>query len=159
MSESAVAVAVTQTVAKSELIRAEMEAIQDEFGCLKPESVVERARDEDSVLHGYFIWDDTEAARMFRVAQAQMLIRRVKIEILRTTKQEEKKIAIETTRAYVSPPSIRGGASYIQVERAMEDEALREDLLSQAKRELLAYREKYRQLSELSVVWHAIESI
>ena len=51
-------------------------------GLLRPAAVVEAARDESSPLHGAFCWDDTKAAELYRLDQAQRLIRsfRVKIE-------------------------------------------------------------------------------
>lgn len=49
-------------------------------GRLDPADVVEAARDPASPLHGYFEWDDTEAARQHRLGQARQLIRRIKIE-------------------------------------------------------------------------------
>ena len=50
-------------------------------GLLRPQAVVDAARPEDSPLHGAFCWDDTEAARLYRLDQAQRLIRSFKIEI------------------------------------------------------------------------------
>ena len=50
-------------------------------GILTPAAVVEAARDPKSVLHSHFTWDDTEAAKMHREAQARALIRSVKVEI------------------------------------------------------------------------------
>lgn len=58
-------------------IQQALEAIRlaDPAGLLHPEAVVEAAKDEASVLHSRFEWDDTKAAAAHRLAQAAHLIR------------------------------------------------------------------------------------
>jgi hypothetical protein len=58
-----------------------LEALRDQDGILRPESVVAAAKDPASPLHNYFTWDDVEAAHKYRLDQARALIRSVKIEI------------------------------------------------------------------------------
>ena len=43
-------------------------------GKLKPEFVVNDAKDKDHLLHNYFIWDNTEAGKKYRLCQARDLI-------------------------------------------------------------------------------------
>lgn len=50
-------------------------------GRLTPEAVVKEAEDPSSPLHGEFVWDNTEAARLYRLQQARQLIRVVKVEV------------------------------------------------------------------------------
>ena len=56
----------------------EIRELENEEGRLTAETVVERARSENSTLHGYFDWDDKEAADKWRLEQAGQLIRRVR---------------------------------------------------------------------------------
>ena len=49
---------------------------------LLPEDVVAAAADPKHVLHDYFEWDDSEAARLYRLDQARALIREVKVTIV-----------------------------------------------------------------------------
>lgn len=53
-------------------------------GRITPERVVEAASEVTHPLHDFFEWDDSEAARRFRITQARTLIVRVKVEY-RTT--------------------------------------------------------------------------
>ena len=53
-------------------------------GRLNPEDVVDAARNPNSSLHSYFTWDDTEAAAAFRLQEARALIKRVKVNVVRT---------------------------------------------------------------------------
>jgi len=50
-------------------------------GELTPELVLERARQEDSPLHGHFTWDQAKAAYERNLDQARSLIRSVKVVI------------------------------------------------------------------------------
>lgn len=61
---------------------AEQLRLLEKDGRLDPADVVEAARNPDSILHGYFEWDDSEAAKQHRLGQARQLIRRVKIEVV-----------------------------------------------------------------------------
>lgn len=67
-----------------------LKAIKDELaglmsdGRLQPEDVVEAARNPNSSMHSYFTWDDTEAAAAFRLQEARALIKRVKVDVVRS---------------------------------------------------------------------------
>lgn len=58
-----------------------LHAIYEREGSLKPSVIVKDARKKTSPLHGYFTWDDTEAAREHRLWQARQVIKRVRITI------------------------------------------------------------------------------
>lgn len=55
----------------------ELIAKSDPDGLLRPEVVVAKASVEESPLHSFFLWDDSEAAHRFRLSQARQLIRTV----------------------------------------------------------------------------------
>jgi hypothetical protein len=48
---------------------------------IDPEDVVDVAKDPSHPLHDAFEWDDTEAARQYRLEQARYLIRAVRIVV------------------------------------------------------------------------------
>jgi hypothetical protein len=50
---------------------------------LNERDVLADAEDAASPMHGYFEWDDTAAAHRWRIAQAQELIRRVRVTVTR----------------------------------------------------------------------------
>jgi hypothetical protein len=61
----------------------ELERIRDENGGqLRPEGVVEAARDPGSPLHDCFEWDDTRAGEKFRRIQASALIRSIRVLVV-----------------------------------------------------------------------------
>lgn len=64
-------------------IREELHSLMSE-GRLRPEDVVDAARNPNSALHSYFTWDDSEAAVAYRLQEARALIKRVKVDVVRS---------------------------------------------------------------------------
>ena len=64
-----------------ELIREELLKLQDETGRLTPSLVLSAAKDPQNPLHKHFEWDDSVAARKYRIDQARALIRQVSLVI------------------------------------------------------------------------------
>lgn len=61
-------------------IEGALDVIHQRDGHITPQAVVAEAGDEDSPLHSHFEWDDSKAAGGYRLWQARMLIKSVKIE-------------------------------------------------------------------------------
>lgn len=91
---------------------------RDGGGRLTPEAVVEDAKDEKSPLHRHFEWDDSEAARKYRLGQARDLIRRVKIE-RRVTYRE-----IPTPRYVRDPAADSKEQGYVNVATIRDEKEL-----------------------------------
>jgi hypothetical protein len=62
---------------KPDVVGRELARIRKEHGGIKPEVVIDEARDETSPLHPVFTWDDSKAAHEYRLWQARALIRAV----------------------------------------------------------------------------------
>jgi hypothetical protein len=130
-------------------------------GVISPRSVIEVAKSEDHPLHDYFLWDDTAAANRYRLNQAALLIRRIKIDIIKPAR-EPKNIKIETTREFPSLSKLRGkenAGSYVALEKVMTNDGMKSDLIETAKQELIAIKKKYQTLVEFTKVWQAIDSL
>lgn len=93
-----------------------LQSIYTEHGVLTPDLVVEVASDPEHVLHGRFVWDDTEAARRFRLVQASGLIRSVHVKIDRGEDSDPVRV-----RAFVADREIG-----LATAKAVEDEELLE---------------------------------
>lgn len=121
-------------------------------GILKAEDVVEFAKDPDTELHSKFTWDDDEASHQWRLLQARNIIR---VSVI-----YEKKIN-QTIKAFVSlkDDRLEDGGGYRLMARVLGDKDMRERLLLQAKEELMDFKEKYSDLTELSSVFEAIDKI
>ena len=91
-------------------------------GVLKVEDVLREARDETSILHRHFEWDDSEAAEQYRKQQARALIQRCKISLVETDPVR--------VRAFVSLPTDReNGGGYRLTSEVLGDESMKEELL------------------------------
>ncbi len=133
---------------------AELERIRSKHrGQLRPEHVLSEAESESSPLHSRFCWDDTEAARRFRMMEAQVIIRLAVIVL-----QGEGGKDIEV-RAYTSLDEDRGKLGYRATVDVLGDKALRALMLGTALRELAALEQKHRHLSELAAVWKEADKV
>jgi hypothetical protein len=118
-------------------------------GVLRPEDVVEFARNPKSELHRHFEWNDTEAAAAYRLVQARQIIR-VRVTLLDTGDGEE------TVRAYVSlyPPA-RG---YEETADTLATKRGRRDLILKLLDRMQAIATSYK-LPELAPITRAIASV
>lgn len=63
-------------------VKMALDALARVHGVVTPEHVVDAARDPESPLHGYFEWDDVEAAEAHRRDQARALLRSWRIRVV-----------------------------------------------------------------------------
>lgn len=118
-------------------------------GNLTPAALVDASRAEDAPLHGEFEWDDGVAAEAYRRTQAGYLIRSIEVVVERGS---------EPVRAYL-PVHLEQDCGYVPIQRVMEKPVLVDQALSDAKREMVAFRRKYARLSELAGVMRAIDEV
>ena len=91
-------------------------------GMLLIDDVLEEAKDENSILHKHFEWDDSEAADQYRRQQARALIQKCRIQLVET-----EPVSI---RAFVSLPTDRGaGGGYRLTSEVVSDANMKEELL------------------------------
>ncbi len=112
----------------------------DPDGLVRPEAVVEAARDEASPLHPYFEWDDTEAAHQYRLVQARKLIVRVGVT---RVEQPPKYVNVVITR-----PDGSARRGYVPTERAVVDPDLFAQVCADARRGIAAYRARLSAFTE-----------
>lgn len=128
-----------------------LEQLRQQHGHLPPEVVVAAAQAPASPIHRAFEWDDTKAADAYRLAQAAQLIRAVVIEMDATH-------APVVVRAFVSVTGDDTARTYQGIQEVLRHDAMRDELLRAAGRELGAWRRKYEVLAELSAVFEAIDA-
>lgn len=121
---------------KAEIYGKRLSEIEAE-GELTAELVVEDARNLESPLHDFFDWDDTFAAKQWRLHQARILIG--SIEIVRIDKPQE------TTRAYHFVTE-----KYVSSEKVFSNNDLKEQVINNALIELEGWARRYEQYKELA---------
>lgn len=128
----------------------ELDALYQKHGSLKPDLVVEWAREHpDSELHGRFEWNNTQAAHKYRLMQARQIITEVEVVYPDGS----------TRQVYVSPVEQRGDAGYSTLVEVISDEERRLRFLRQAVKEYRSIGLKYMDLVELSDVRAALDRV
>lgn len=114
---------------------------------VKPEMIVAAAQDSNSELHKCFEWDDTEAARKYRIIQAGNLVRNLVI-VESKEKSEPQQIRVMYT-------SQDGG--YKQTKLILQNPDEYETLKARAMAELIAIKNKYSMILELKEIFDLID--
>lgn len=133
---------------------AEVRAIYERTGgAALASDVLTEARRPDSALHPLFEWDDTVAAAAYRLAQAEALIRRIRVEILPSGSTVPVRV-----RAYIATRGLRGAAmasgdpeiadappgSYTAIEHVAGRSAYEASVISSIAADLRRLEYKYR---------------
>lgn len=119
-------------------------------GTVTPTDLLQHARASNSPLHEAFEWDDAAAAEQHRLEQAGQILRFLVVTVLVGPRSEPKPM-----RAFVNVVH-REQRGYTSLTHAMSDADLRAQVVDQAWKELLAWREKYQEYKELASVMAAI---
>lgn len=123
-------------------------------GELTPEDVLADAKHDNSPLHSYFEWNDSEAAHQHRLSQARGLIR----SVVAIYVDEEKKKPAVRAKAYVHVPE-PSAPHYREASHAMSQAKTRQMVLQRAWRELQAWKARYKDLKEFSDLFEVIDEV
>ena len=115
----------------------ELESLGDN---LTPEGVVNKARNENNILHGMFEWDDSIAGENYRKIQASNIINSIQVNII-TDDDQTKQI-----RAFVT---IQKNTKFEPIEKVVNDTDKYALLLEKAYKELSSIKHKYETLTEI----------
>lgn len=108
-------------------------------GLLRPDDVVEAARNTRSPLYRHFEWDDSIAATNYRRDQARELIR-----VIRVVGEDE-----QPRHAFLSVTTEADGAAYHTLNEVMSSEDLQLRVRRQALRDLEAWQRRYADLQDI----------
>ena len=131
----------TAHYADAQKIGEELEEVE-RLGTLEASHVVEYAqRHKDSELYKCFDWDDTEAAKKWRLCQARNIICSISLEI----KEEPK----QTQRVYVSIKDKDTDArTFKNINEVLKNDEEYQQLVDKASKELENCKNKYTNLLE-----------
>ncbi len=141
-------------IGNSEAVAEELERLakDDEDGLVRPEAVVEAARDESSPLHKHFEWDDGEAAEQYRLYQARKLI--VKVTIVRAPYSGPTYVNVKVSRPGTG--QVRQG--YVKVDRAAADPNLYDQIVEDARKGIVNYRNRLSAFEEAHEIVGRLDS-
>lgn len=110
---------------------------------ITPAAVLEAAHEPKSPLHKLFTWDDSKAAREYRLWQARRVIGAIEVVYVDGPSEPVRYMQV-TERA-------GGGTTrYSTTHEVLSNSSQRNQLLLSALRDLVAFRSRYAVLSELS---------
>lgn len=136
------------------VFKADAQKVADEISSIglsvRPEEIVDKARDESTELHKCFEWDDTKAAEKYRVYQARQIVCHL---IVREVNDEPQKREV---RFFYKTDNQEG---YKPVSYIMRNEDEYHKLLDRALTELKAFQRKYSTLKELDGLFEAINEL
>lgn len=129
------------------------------------EEIVDKARDESTVLHGMFEWRDDVAAEKWRCEQAGAIMRHLKVMFVESDEQDagnEKTFTVaqmteEPVRMFFGDPQNRNG--FVSIMKVMNDQDTYNALLERAKNELITFEHKYSILKELKPLFEVIHEM
>jgi len=120
-------------------------------GNLTPEVVVTAAQKKRHPLHTQFVWDDTKAAKAWRLNEARYLIRSIVVQIVGEETEEPVrafvKVGTETT------------PNYTAMHVAMSDTEMRDIVLKRAHKELLDWSKRYSNMIEFAGIIQFIKNL
>jgi hypothetical protein len=124
-----------------------------------PDSVVAFATLEDSPLHSYFTWDDTEAAKRWRKHEARQLLNHLLV-IVETPSGSRIERAAYSVRIVTEEEVTRPQRHYISIGMLKGSEELQEQMREEAWSELRSFTQKYDALGfeEFAPVYAFAES-
>ena len=114
-----------------------------------PEQVLELARNPKTELHKCFDWNDTTAAEKWRIQQARKVCMSITVKVEQVRNDPIK------IRVIQHDPEERAYRPIVYTLRN-DDEYSR--LLNQAKKEMIAFRNRYKSITELEGVMDEIEA-
>ena len=125
----------------------ELQSLGDSY---TPEDVLDLAEDPNTELHKCFTWDDTKAARLYRLSEARTICNSLRVVVERKdgTPQEFRVIQHDDTEKVYKP---------VVLMVRNEDEYSR--LLEQAKDDMRRFKERYKRITELAEVIDEIEKV
>ena len=110
--------------------------------------VLEDASGKRSPLHDFFQWDDTEAARQYRLTQARLMIRSVDIVYVDSRGNESKQAKAFPSVAYQDDRTEENRVRhhYLTAQRVFDDEDTRQEIIDGFRRRINSLRRDMRQV-------------
>lgn len=138
------------------------DAIRDlakKHGSITAEIVLKDAQKKSSPLHSHFDWDDTAAARKYRLIQAGELIRKIKVEYSVSENRTVRIRAFHNVSDEDAGEESTGKGYFVTLDTALSVTSYRDQLLENCKRDMNAFRSKYAALNEVSEVLDAMAKL
>jgi hypothetical protein len=112
---------------KNVVVDRELDRLHQKNGSVTPSSILEAAQDPKSPLHRYFEWDDTEAAKKYRLAQASAMLQASKMVVVLSEARREPVAAFPEVRRML--PAARGNGAFKMRKEVLDEPDARQELI------------------------------
>lgn len=136
-----------------EKAHAALESIRTKTEGLRDDEIVQAARPKNHTLHNWFEWDDGEAAKEHRRAQARLLIRSLVVTYKETPEVKVRVYEVEKK----SRPCDKQRTVYSTTEEVLSNPESRDRLIAAAIKSAMEFRARFKNLHELDSIIEAIE--
>ncbi len=133
----------------------ELARIEKRDGGVIPKVVVDESRPDEAPLHPMFEWDDEVAAELYRQEQVRNGVRTLRVTVIQENGEREKQVAYVSVTRREEDDVPR---HYVSTARAMHDDDMRRQVLSEALAQLHGWQRRYGHLAELAGVVEAISA-
>lgn len=145
----------------AEVVGEALENIEQRDGEVTSRSFLDYSRPEESETHSMFEWDDSVAAEKYRLKQAACIINQLEVRLVCEGAPAEDK-RVEIVPAFVNAQRKTApmtSARFVNVVSAMDNDETRDHVLHNALRELRAFRDKYRTVSQFASLFKAVDEL
>ena len=134
----------------------EVADLHQEYGLVKPNHVVDRARPKTNSLHPQFEWDDSYAAERYREDQARRLLRNLVVIVVEGEEEKEFSPAFISVTVQEGEGGDRG---YVSVATVLTDDDMREQAINDTVKALNGLRRRYSALQRFVDILESMESM
>jgi len=141
------------------------DSIEKRDGHVNPKTIIDEAKDEKALLHSCFEWNNNVAAEKYRVAQARNIIGNIiTVQVKESPKEtlyakagvKEEPTQV-SSRAFVNVKNAEEKKIYVSIATALNDDTMHDNLLEEAKQELINFKNKYSKLREFAELFSEID--
>jgi len=113
-----------------------------------PHDVLEYAKNNpETVLHSLFQWDNDAAATQYRIWQARRIIGSIQMEVILPNGKSE--VVRKYANIQVPINKTQSEQRYVSIDKIAKSPKLSEQTVNKAKRELDAWRRRYKVMREM----------
>ena len=129
----------------------ELAKLEKRDGLIRPDRILDEARDPKSVFHDVFEWDDAAASEQHRLDTARRFIRWIEVEVRYVGSTRPKAIIAEVTvqRAFHNVRRPDGTRGYVGISTVACEDEYRRQLLDDCLRDVERLQEKAAVFREL----------
>lgn len=143
---------------EAQTIGEELERVEQLYGEVKPQHVVEEAKPAEAPLHPCFEWRNKVAAEAYRLHQARNIINVVSVVPDNPGGTPGKCETQAYVNVFVGDPGEKT-RSYQPIETVLADPDMREQMLARCREKLGRIKNEFQILSEYSRVWQSIDDV